>query len=78
MSISFRPRKGFWRLFSKRPFADLHIGEPILPDTSLPMEEAIDKMQKEAYHIMQVMNGINPGDPTYNTNQDIDTYQKTM
>ena len=78
MSISFRPRKGLWRLFSKRPFADLHIGEPILPDTSLPMEEAIDKMQKEAYHVMQVMNGINPGDPTYNTNQDIDTYQKTM
>ena len=61
-----------------KPCADLHIGEPILPDTSLSMNEAIDKLHKEAYHIMQVMNGINPNDPTYNTNQDIDTYQKTM
>ena len=25
-----------------------------------------------------VMNGINPGDPTYNTDQNIDNYKKTM
>lgn len=78
MSISFRPRKGLWKLIGKKPLADLHIGEPLIPDMSLPMEEAIDKLHKDAYHIMQVMNGINPGDPTYNTNQDIDTYVKTM
>ena len=78
ITISFRPRKGLWKLLGKNPCADLHIGEPILPDTSLPMDEAIDKLHKEAYHIMQVMNGINPGDPTYNTNQNIDEYQKTM
>ena len=78
MSISFRPRKGLWKLIGKKPLADLHIGEPLIPDMSLPMEEAIDKLHKEAYHVMQVMNGINPGDPTYNTNQDIDTYVKTM
>lgn len=78
ITISFRPAKGIRRLFSKKPCADLHIGEPIFPDKSLPMNEAIDKLHKEAYHIMQVQNGIYPGDPTYNTNQDIDTYQKTM
>ena len=78
ITISFRPRTGIWKLLGKKPCADLHIGEPILPDTSLPMAEAIDKLHKEAYHIMQVMNGINPGDPTYNTNQNIDEYQKTM
>ena len=78
MTISFRPRKGIWKLFGKKPFADLHIGEPILPDNSLPMNEAIDKLHKEAYHIMQVMNGINPGDPNYNIDQNIDTYIKTM
>ena len=78
ITISFRPRKGLWKLLGKKPCADLHIGEPILPDTSLPMDEAIDKLHKEAYHIMQVMNGINPGDPTYNTNQNIDEYKKTM
>jgi len=78
MSISFRKRKGITRLFSKKPCVDLHIGEPILPDTSLSIKEATDKMHRQAYHIMQVMNGINPGDPTYNTNQNIDEYVKTM
>lgn len=78
ITISFRPAKGIRRIFSKKPCADLHIGEPLLPDKSLPVNEAIDKLHKEAYHVMQVLNGINPGDPTYNTNQDIDTYQKTM
>lgn len=78
LTISFRKRKGLWRLFGKKPCADLHIGEPLLPDTSLPTEEAIEKLHKEAYHTMQVMNGINPGDPTYNTDQNIDNYQKTI
>lgn len=78
MSISFRKRKGITRLFSKKPCVDLHIGEPLLPDTSLSIKEATDKMHRQAYHIMQVMNGINPGDPTYNTDQNIDEYVKTM
>lgn len=78
MSISFRKRKGITRLFSKKPCVDLHIGEPLLPDTSLSIKEATDKMHRQAYHIMQVMNGINLGDPTYNTNQNIDEYVKTM
>ena len=78
MGISFRPRKGIWKLFGKKPFADLWIGEPILPDISLSRNEAIDKLHKEAYHAVQVLVGINPGDPTYNTDQNIDNYIKTM
>ena len=78
LTISFRPRKGLWKLIGKKPLVDIHVGEPLLVDTSLPKEEAIDKLHKEAYHIMQVMNGINPGDPTYNLNQNIDEYIKTM
>ena len=78
ITISFRPRKGLYKLFGKDPCADLHIGEPIFPDQSLSQKEAIDKIHAETYHIMQVMNGINPGDPTYNTDQNIDTYKKTM
>ena len=35
-------------------------------------------MQKDAYHIMQGMNGIHPGDPAYRAEQDLETYQKTM
>lgn len=78
MAISFRERKGLWKLLGKKPCATLHIGEPIMPDKSLAMNDAIDKIHQEVYHQMQVLIGVNPGDPTYNTNQDIDSYQKTM
>ena len=78
ITMSFRPRKGIWKLFGKAPLVDLHIGEPLFADKSLPPLEAIDKLHAEAYHVMQVMNGINPGDPTYNTDQKIENYKKTM
>ncbi len=78
MAISFRERKGIGRLFTKTPCADLHIGEPLFPDTSLSPKEATELLHKQAYHVMQVMNGINPGDPTYNEDQNINTYIKTM
>lgn len=78
LAISFRPRKGLWKLLGKKPCVDIHIGEPILPDMTLNKEEAIDKIHKEAYHAVQVLAGINKGDPTYNENPDIDSYKKTM
>ena len=78
LPISFRPRKGLWKLLGKNPCVDIHIGEPILPDMTLSKEEAIDKIHKEAYHAVQVLAGINKGDPTYNENPDIDSYKKTM
>ncbi len=78
MAISFRKRTGLWKLFGKNPLATLTIGEVILPDLSLGVNEAIDKIHKEAYHAMQTLVGVFPGDPTYNTDQNIDSYQKTM
>ncbi len=78
ITMSFRPRKGITRLFTKTPCVDLHIGEPLLPDKEIKETEAIDKLHAEAYHIMQVMNGITPDSPTYNTDQNIDNYVKTM
>jgi 1-acyl-sn-glycerol-3-phosphate acyltransferase len=78
ITMSFRPRKGLWKLMGKSPLVDLHIGKPLFPDQNLSQGEAIDKLHKEAYHIMQVMNGINPGDATYNVDQNIDNYVKTM
>ena len=78
MVFTFRERKGLWKLIGNKPLVDLHIGEPLLPDLDIPRNDAIEKLHKEAYHIMQVMAGVNPGDPTYNTNQDIETYKKTM
>lgn len=78
ITLSFRKRKGLWKLLGKKPCVDLHIGEPLFPDKTLSPKEAIDKLHREAYHVMQVMNGINPGDPTYNTDQNIANYKKTM
>ena len=78
ITFTFRPRKGIYKLFGKNPLVDLHIGEPIFYDKTIPMKEAIDKLHQEVYHTMQVMCGINPGDPTYNVDQTIENYVKTM
>ena len=78
ITMSFRERKGIWKLFGKAPFVDVHIGDPLYHDKSLPVPEAIAKLHAEAYHVMQVMNGVNPGDPTYNTDQNIERYISTM
>ena len=76
--FTFRERKGIFKIFSKNPFVDVHIGEPMLPDLTLSKKDATDKMHKEAYHIMQLMAGIKETDPNYNTNQNIDEYVKTL
>ena len=78
LAFTFRERKGITRLFTKTPCVDLHIGDPIYPDKTIEPNLAIDKIHAECYHVMQVMCGINPGDPTYNTDQNIDNYVKTM
>lgn len=78
ISMSFRPRRGWRRIFGKGPFVDLHISEPIYADKSLPMREAADELRARAYKIMQEMNGVHSGDQTYNENQNIDEYKKTM
>ena len=78
LSFSFRPRKGLWKLMGKSPLVDLHIGDPILWNRSLTHGEAIKKLQADAYHTMQVMSGIYPGDPNYRVDQNLENYQKTM
>ena len=78
ISMSFRPRTGIHKLFGKGPLVDLHIAEPIYADSSLSPREAGEELRARAYDIMQRMNGINPGDPTYNADQNIDKYVKTM
>ena len=78
ITFSFRPRTGLWKLIGKDPLVDLNIGDPIFHDKTLPKLEAVKKLQQDAYHIMQGMNGIHPGDPTYNPDLTLETYQKTM
>ena len=76
--MTFRKRRGITKWFTKKPQVDLHIGEPMFHDKTLDDREAAQKMHEEAYHIMQVMAGVNPGDPTYNVDQTPSHYQKTM
>ena len=78
ITMSFRPRRGIMKLFFKKPAVDLHIGEPLYCNKELPRREAENELQARAYHVMQVMNGINPEDPTYNTDQNPNNYKKTM
>ena len=78
ITMSFRPRKGIRKIFGKGPFVDLHISEPVYADKSLNTRDGANELRARVYHIMQQMNGIKPGDPTYNTNQKIEDYQKTM
>ena len=78
MAFTFRPRKGLWKLIGNKPLVDLHVGDPIYHDKTLSKPEATKRLQREAYHIMQAMCGIHPGDPTYNTDLNPENYQKTM
>ena len=78
ITFSFRPRKGLWKLLGRSPLVDLNIGDPIFYDAELSQLDAVKKMQADAYHIMQEMNGIHPGDPTYRTDLNGENYQKTM
>lgn len=78
LGFSFRPRKGLYKLFGKTPLVDLNVGEPIYPDKTLSLAEATAKLHETAYHVVQGLCGIPPGDPTYNVNQNISEYKKTM
>lgn len=78
ITFSFRPRTGLWKLLGKSPLVDLNIGDPVFYDKTLPKLAAAKKLQQDTYHIMQGMNGIHPGDQTYNTDLNPENYQKTM
>lgn len=78
ITMSFRKRKGITRLFTKWPMVDVHIGEPLVPNKDAPKNEEAERLHKEAYHVMQVMNDITPDMPNYNVDQNPDNYQKTM
>ena len=78
IAMSFRPRKGILRLFSKKPAVDMNIGEPIYPNKELPRREAEEELRARAYRIMQNMCGIDESSPTYNEDQDPNNYKKTM
>lgn len=78
MAFSFRPRWGITKWFTKNPFVDLTIGQPIFPDQSLSPVAATKELIEKSAHVMQEMMGIHPGDPTYSLDQNPANYKATM
>lgn len=58
--FTYRPRTGIYKLFGKQdePLVTLHIGTPILPDTTLPRKDEVDRLRIESHNMMEEMAGI--------------------
>ena len=58
--ISFRERKGIFRLFGPKtlPLLTVTIGEPIYPDTSQPRKSEVERLRDIAHQQMTEMAGI--------------------
>lgn len=58
-ALSYRKRHGLFKIFhTNHPLCTMSYGEPILPDKSLPRNEAIAKMKAETYLAMIHLAGI--------------------
>lgn len=59
LMISFRPRTGWRKLFGKgEPLITIHVGDPIVPDTSAPRKEETARLRDLAHKNMLDMAGI--------------------
>jgi 1-acyl-sn-glycerol-3-phosphate acyltransferase len=58
-AITFRERKGLYRLFGPKslPCATLHVGKPILVDRSARKKQEVDRLREEAHAAMVEMSG---------------------
>jgi 1-acyl-sn-glycerol-3-phosphate acyltransferase len=63
MAFSYRPPTGIYRFFKKGyPLITLRIGEPILPDQSLPRKEAVTLLREQCHKKMVELAGIPEGE----------------
>ena len=68
MAISYRPRKGFFALYNKKePLVTIRVGELMYVNQDLEKHDAIFDLQSRANHEMQILAGITPDDPDYQT-----------
>ncbi|MDR2029049.1 MAG: 1-acyl-sn-glycerol-3-phosphate acyltransferase [Treponema sp.] len=59
MAFSYRPARGLYRLFKKNyPLITLRVGEPILPDPSLPRKEAVNLLRNQCHKAVVELAGI--------------------
>lgn len=57
--ISFRPRTGWRKLFSKNePLLTIHVGDPIVPNLNTPRKKEAERMRELAHKTMLKMAGI--------------------
>ncbi|GHU40507.1 hypothetical protein FACS1894190_07470 [Spirochaetia bacterium] len=66
MAFSWRPPTGIYRLFKKgHPLVTLRIGEPILPDLTLPRKEAVNLLREKCHKAVIELAGIKEGTNPY-------------
>jgi 1-acyl-sn-glycerol-3-phosphate acyltransferase len=59
MAFSYRPPRGLYRLFKKKyPLITLRVGEPILPDPTLPRKEAVTLLREQCHRAIVALAGI--------------------
>lgn len=59
MAFSYRKPKGIFALYKKQyPLITLRIGEPIMPDMTLPRREAVQRLRKECHESVVALAGI--------------------
>lgn len=58
--VTYRERTGIYRLFGPKqmPLLQVEIGEPILPNTTSPRKEEVERLRTEAHERMERIAGI--------------------
>lgn len=78
IGFSFREVKGIFKLFKKRPFLTINIGEPIYIDDSLPKNEAVKDLTIRLHQAICKLCGFTDGkclyEPIFNNSKRIDYY----
>ncbi|GHV37082.1 hypothetical protein AGMMS49546_03840 [Spirochaetia bacterium] len=63
LAFSYRPPTGIYRLFKKGyPLITLRIGEPLLPDQSLPRKEAVNLLREQCHKRIIELAGTREGE----------------
>jgi 1-acyl-sn-glycerol-3-phosphate acyltransferase len=63
MAFSYRPPTGIFKLYMKGyPLITLRIGEPVLPDLSLPRKEATNLLRQQCHKKIVELAGIREGE----------------
>jgi 1-acyl-sn-glycerol-3-phosphate acyltransferase len=66
MAFSYREPTGLYKLYMKNyPLITLRIGDPIMPDVTLPRKEAVSILREQCHNKIVELAGISPGENPY-------------